>query len=217
MRQPGMMMVDVGPGETTAQLLDQLNTVPAGTHLLLRLPKDARALRELDDFNNLRQVAATRQLHLVISSPEKTIVGLARLLGFEVDGRPAGIGTGNGTPTATETPPAPTTRPTADVPVAAAPAAPPPVAPPPPAPPAAVSIAPATPMSENDWLFGAGLDAVPDEHVEAAGGMAARQPTPPPDVHIVGGLAAPTAPRPAASGEFDDIDAMNFDDDELER
>ena len=98
MRQPGMMKVDVGPGETTAQLLDQLNTVPAGTHLLLSLPKDARALRELDDFNNLRQVAATRQLHLVISSPEKTIVGLARLLGFEVDGRPAGIGTGDSTP-----------------------------------------------------------------------------------------------------------------------
>jgi hypothetical protein len=41
-------MVDVGPGETTAQLLEQLNTVPPGTHILLRLPRDAKALREWD-------------------------------------------------------------------------------------------------------------------------------------------------------------------------
>jgi hypothetical protein len=72
-------------------------------------------------------------------------------------------------------------------------------------------------MSENDWLFGAGLDAVPDDHVEAAGGMTARQAVPPPDVHIVGGSGTTSAPRPAASDEFDDIDAMNFDDAELER
>src|SRR3954464_12216662 len=99
MRQPGMV-VDVGPGETTAQLLDQLNAVPHGTQLLLRLPRDAKALRELDDFNKLRQVAANRELQLVISSPEKTIVGLARLLGFEVDGKPAGIGTATPDPVA---------------------------------------------------------------------------------------------------------------------
>lgn len=186
MRQPGMM-VDVGPGETTAQLLEQLNNVPSGSHLLLRLPKDARALRELDDFNKLRQVAATRALQLVIASPEKTVVGLARLLGFEVDSRPP-VG-GNG--------PAGGGAPLAPV--------------------EAGGPASSNPISENDWLFGAGQEAVHDDHVEAAGGMAARQPVPPPDVHIVGGSAGVGAPRATTGDDFDDIDAMNFDDEALER
>ena len=234
MRQPGLVL-DVGPGETTAQLLEQLNTVPPGTHILLRLPRDAKALRELDDFNNLRQIAADRQLQLMVSCPEKTIVGLARLLGFEVDSKPGGADTGaavsaapaspahnggrGGGPAAGSTPrsTAPTARP-GSMPAAAAPVSPivplAPVAPPPPA----ASPAPATPMSENDWLFGTGTEAVPDTHVEAAGGLGTRQPTPPLDVHIVGGSAPTGAPRPPAGDTgFDDIDAMNFDDAELER
>src|SRR3954471_4113126 len=89
MRQVSMD-IDVGPDESTAQVLTRLKSVPPGSQILLRIPKDAKAMRALDDFNDLRKLAGDRQLSLTIASPEKTVRGLAGILGFEVEGKAAG-------------------------------------------------------------------------------------------------------------------------------
>src|SRR5436309_2024241 len=48
MRQVGME-IDVGPEESTAQVLERLKSAPPGSQVLLRIPKDAKAMRLLDD------------------------------------------------------------------------------------------------------------------------------------------------------------------------
>jgi hypothetical protein len=173
--QPGDYSIDVGVREQTDELLKRLEDLPAGSKARLSVPRDAIALRALPDYNVLRDLQRRRQLHLTVVSPESTILGLARIYGFEVENT------------------SPQKR--APVPVAAAEeeqlpwprhdaagaavAAPPPDAAPTyggafdtPAPPsngadhAEPTVAPAPAVSESDWLM---TEEFADDHPEFAG------------------------------------------------
>ena len=71
--------------EQTDELLKRLEDLPAGSKARLSVPRDAIALRALPDYNVLRDLQRRRQLHLTFVSPESTILGLARIYGFEVE------------------------------------------------------------------------------------------------------------------------------------
>lgn len=77
--------ISVGLDEKTEHLLTRLKKLPIGANVLIQLPRGCIALRSLDDFNDLRRLASERQLRLTFMSPEKTIKGLARILGFEFE------------------------------------------------------------------------------------------------------------------------------------
>ncbi|HMA34997.1 MAG TPA: hypothetical protein VKY74_11020, partial [Chloroflexia bacterium] len=171
-----------------------------------------------------------RQVQLTVVSPEPTIIGLARIYGFEVENLstqkrapvPVAAPDEDALPqwNRREAPAAPAAPPPATMPSyggafdlpapaapppAAAPAAPPPAAPRPVATPAG---RPAPPVSENDWLFGGDL---PNDTLEmgiAPTEDAPRTAIPPPDVALPRGVTfAPAAaarptppPAPAAAG-----------------
>ena len=83
--QPGDYTIDVGLHEATGDLLKRLENVPSGTTVRLSVPRDAITMRTLEDYNMLRDLQKRRQVHLTVASPEPTIIGLARIYGFEVE------------------------------------------------------------------------------------------------------------------------------------
>ena len=82
--QPGDYTIDVGLHEATGDLLKRLENVPQGAKVRLNVPRDAITMRSLEDYNTLRDLQKRRDLHLTVASPESTIIGLARIYGFEV-------------------------------------------------------------------------------------------------------------------------------------
>jgi hypothetical protein len=83
--QPGDYTIDVGLHEATGDLLKRLENVPQGTKVRLNVPRDAITMRTLEDYNMLRDLQKRRQVQLTVASPEPTIIGLARIYGFEVE------------------------------------------------------------------------------------------------------------------------------------
>lgn len=90
---PATHTIDIGVREQTGDLLRRLEGLPPGTRVRLNVPRDAVTMRTLDDYNMLRDVQKRQQIQLTVASPEATIIGLARIYGFDVEnlgtGRPA--------------------------------------------------------------------------------------------------------------------------------
>ncbi len=99
--QAGEYTVDVGLKEATADLIGRLDAVPNGTVVRLNVPRSAVTLRTLEDYNELRALQKRRNLQITVVTPEPTIQGLARILGFEVENS-------KGAPKAVAVPDAPT-------------------------------------------------------------------------------------------------------------
>jgi hypothetical protein len=208
--QPGDYTIDVGLHEATGDLLKRLENVPQGTKVRLNVPRDAITMRTLEDYNMLRDLQKRRQVQLTVASPEPTIIGLARIYGFEVENLspqkkapvPAAAVEDEALPqwnrqgtTAPAAAPPDTSWPNYD-------AAPPPAANggsdaetrpqiirplaetpavPPAAPPAP---APAPTISENDWLFNGMTPTDTQDLPLPAEEATPRTSTPPPDVTL---------------------------------
>src|SRR5690242_52451 len=82
---PNENTIDVGLQERMEDLLGRLEALPPGSQVRLNVPGDALALRGLEDYNLLNDLKKRRQLRLIIASPESTLIGLARIQGFEVE------------------------------------------------------------------------------------------------------------------------------------
>ncbi len=83
--QPVEHTIDVGLHEQTEDLLARVEALPVGSRVRLNVPRDAITMRTLEDYNVLRDLQKRRQLGLTVVSPEPTIIGLARIYGFEVE------------------------------------------------------------------------------------------------------------------------------------
>src|SRR4051794_17226157 len=77
-------VVEVGSDENTASILRRGEEVSHSARGGVRGPPDATTMRTLDDFNLLRDLQRHRKYILTVVSPEQTIIGLARIYGFEV-------------------------------------------------------------------------------------------------------------------------------------
>ncbi len=88
--QSGDYTVDVGLKEATGDLIKRLEAVPNGTAVRLNVPRSAVTLRTLEDYNELRALQKRRNLQITVVTPEPTIQGLARILGFEVENSKGG-------------------------------------------------------------------------------------------------------------------------------
>ncbi len=74
----------VDPNEDLEQLIAKLKAQPA-KEVTLVLPQESRALQTLDNFYALRNAARTTGTSLSVTGGNKTIRGLAKLLGFTLD------------------------------------------------------------------------------------------------------------------------------------
>ena len=220
-------VIEVGPGDTLADLLAALERRDgaATDRVLLWVPRGLKLLRQMEDYQALKEANRRAGVQVKILSPDARIVGMALVFGFDAE-----IAT---SPTAVEIHPGHARRarpgttpfPDLDTPPPAQPApparpgpgaaeaaagdrmAPPPVEAPPAGRPPTVAPPPVAPgqnaFADDDWLFGGGVDlsailAEPDP-------TGARSETPPPDVlaslgpsSFVGPAAPPPAPAVSA-------------------
>ena len=242
--QAGDYTVDVGLKEATADLIGRLDAVPNGTVVRLNVPRSAVTLRTLEDYNELRALQKRRNLQITVVTPEPTIQGLARILGFEVENSKGGAAKAVAVPDAPSDEALPQWGRAAAPPTAAWPdygAAPTPS----PSPKGggefdgglAASSTPgledsaAAAMTDNEWLFGSDLPADSLHLALPTEPSASRSAVPPPDVTLPAvafvptGLGArttavpvPTTPPNAGSGldALDELDSLNFDEADLE-
>ena len=77
--------VRVDPEEDLDSLIARLKQARS-KDVMLALPNKTRALQTLDNFYALRKSAHDDGLNLTFSGGNKTMKGLARLLGFQVEG-----------------------------------------------------------------------------------------------------------------------------------
>ncbi|HUS17483.1 MAG TPA: ATP-binding protein, partial [Chloroflexia bacterium] len=76
--------VEMDPHEPTEDLLEWLQTVPPASEVHLNVPPGAIALQVAGDFEVLRDMLQERRIHLVVSTPDARVRGLARDQGFSV-------------------------------------------------------------------------------------------------------------------------------------
>ncbi|MDQ2807426.1 MAG: hypothetical protein M3Z04_11030, partial [Chloroflexota bacterium] len=235
--QAGEYTIDVGIREATADLIGRLDAVPDGTVVRLNVPRSAVTLRTLEDYNELRALQKRRNLQITVVTPEPTIQGLARILGFEVENSKGGPAKAVAVPDAPADEALPQWGRAAVPPTAAWPDYGADLSPNPSptresdttmAPPSFVgkgaggvrSSGPA--MTENDWLFGSEESADSLHLALPAEDSAPRSAVPPPDVTLPAvafaptGLGAPaavpvpTTPPSAGSGSgLDDLDDLD--------
>lgn len=239
--QPGDYTIDVGLHEATGDLLKRLENVPQGAKVRLNVPRDAITMRSLEDYNTLRDLQKRRDLHLTVASPESTIIGLARIYGFEVQNLspqkkasvPAAALEDEALPqwnrraaTAPDAAPPDTSWPSYDAPLPAsnggsdaetrpqaiAPLAPAPTVLPAPAAP------PAPAISENDWLFNGMTPTDTQDLPLPAEETGPRTSTPPADVTLpdaVRFVPAGRAPEAAPAAPAPAVPAGTGTDDDL--
>lgn len=90
----------VDPSENLDQIIARLKNYPS-QDVVLVLPPDTRVLQELNNFYTLRSAVRAENINLSIAGGNKTIRGLANLLGFSIEkenAAPARPGSGTGNP-----------------------------------------------------------------------------------------------------------------------